>query len=97
MTPNQKATDIPVPAKGKGNAAKTAAAAPEGKEFKGRIKVVETNNDQAPEDYDLELTWIGGSPTGPAFSSIRKMLLGVEMRSAIRGVMKKFEEDFKTL
>ena len=67
------------------------------KTFKGKIKVLETNNDQDPADYDLMLEWGGKSPSGPDMGACRKGLLGGEMRACVRKNMQAFEEKFQEL
>jgi len=67
------------------------------KTYKGKIQVLETNNDQDPDDYDLMLEWNGGSPSGPDSSACRKKLMGNEMRGCVRKNMKAFEEKFQEL
>jgi len=65
--------------------------------FKGKLKIVEINNDQSARDIDMEVTWSGGSPTGAAMGYTRKLLMGPEVRDSVRHAMSLFEEEYKRI
>jgi hypothetical protein len=65
-------------------------------EFNGRLKVMEAANDQL-EDLELDIAWDGKSPSGTAFSTVKKLLVGSDMKAAIVGKIKDFEKAIREL
>jgi len=62
------------------------------------IKVVEVNNDQSAADMDMEVSWSSGhSPPGASMGYTRKLLMGAEVRGAVKGAMAVFEQQYLSL
>ncbi len=74
-------------------AASDAAA----KIYKGKLKVIETNNDQSAEDLDFQLEWSGTSPSGPLMQLVRKAMMGSVIRKTVKNAMSVFESAFKSM